>query len=73
MDKKLWDSLVLIVVLSNALGILVLFESIVFKFPYVTLFIFVLYGTWSFNKKMFAKKSDRKKIEVSNVDVVVEA
>jgi len=71
MDKKFWDSLVIVVVVSNALGILVLFESIIFKFPFITIFIFILYCTWSVNKKIFMKKTARKKLPIMDMNADV--
>jgi hypothetical protein len=56
MDKKFWETVGIILVVSNALGIVVLFEMLLFKFPYVSLFFIILYGTWKVNERLFKKK-----------------
>jgi hypothetical protein len=56
MDKKFWDTIGLILVLSNALDVVVLFEMIFFKFPYISIFVIIFYLVWEKNKKLFAKK-----------------
>lgn len=57
MDKKFWDTLGLILVVSNALGIFVLFEMLIFGFPYVSIFLIIFYFVWDFNKKLFKAKT----------------
>lgn len=57
MDKKLWDTLGLILVVSNALGIFVLFEMLIFGFPYVSIFLIIFYLVWDMNKKLFKLKT----------------
>lgn len=57
MDKKFWDTLGLILVISNALGIFVLFEMLIFGFPYVSIFIIIFYFVWDVNKKLFKVKT----------------
>lgn len=56
MDKKFWDTLGLILVVSNALGIFVLFEMLIFGFPYVSIFLIIFYLVWDVNKKIFKIK-----------------
>ncbi|MCX6730461.1 MAG: hypothetical protein NTZ55_01310 [Candidatus Roizmanbacteria bacterium] len=60
MDKKFWDTIGLIVIVSNALGIVVLFEMIFFKFPYISIFVVIFYFVLEANKKMFKAKSKAK-------------
>lgn len=60
MDKKFWDTIGLILVFSNAAGILVLFEMLIFKFPYVSLFLLIFYCMWEVNKKIFIQKPKEK-------------
>lgn len=57
MDKKFWDTLGLILVVSNALGIFVLFEMLIFGFPYVSIFLIIFYLVWDMNKKLFKLKT----------------
>jgi len=53
MDKTFWHTLGWILVISNALGIIILLETIIFKIPYVTLFIGIFFFIWEMNKKIF--------------------
>jgi HJR/Mrr/RecB family endonuclease len=65
MDKKFWDIIGIILVLSNALGVVVLLEMIFFKFPYISVFLIIFYFVWEMNKKMFMGKHKNK---AKNVD-----
>ena len=57
MDKNFWYTIGLIVVISNGFSILILFETLVFKRPYITLFIFIFFITYKINEGMFKKKA----------------
>lgn len=57
MDKKFWDTLGLILVVSNALGIFVLFEMLILGFPYISIFVIIFYFVWDVNKKLFKVKT----------------
>ncbi|MFZ2205861.1 MAG: hypothetical protein WA061_00195 [Microgenomates group bacterium] len=60
MDKKFWDTIGLILVFSNAAGIFVLFEMLILKFPFITLFFFIFYCVWEVNKKILIQKPKEK-------------
>ncbi|MCX6733119.1 MAG: hypothetical protein NTV98_06290 [Candidatus Roizmanbacteria bacterium] len=72
MDKKFWDTIGLIVIVSNALGIIVLFEMIFFKFPYISIFVVIFYFVLEMNKKMFKVKSKAKIKNPKQVDQALE-
>jgi len=52
MDKKFWDTIGLVLVFSNAACIFVLFEMLILKFPYISLFFLIFFCTWEMNKKV---------------------
>ena len=60
MDKKLWADIGLFVVICNGLSILILFETIVFKIPFITLFIGILTITYKVNLKLFSVRHPRE-------------
>jgi hypothetical protein len=54
-----WDlatTLGVILVVSNAIGILVLFEIILFGVPYISIFLVVFYIVYEINKSLFLKQ-----------------
>ena len=57
---KKWDfaqKLGLILVISNAVGIVVLLEMIFLRFPYITLFAVIFFITYEANKKLFTRRN----------------
>jgi len=44
-------------IITNAVGIIVLLETILFRIPYITLFIFIFGITYIINKKLLEEKS----------------
>jgi len=67
MDKKFWDTIGLVLVFSNAACIFVLFEMLILKFPYISLFFLIFYCMWEVNKKMFIYKQKEKSQILNNV------
>lgn len=54
-----WDlatTLGVILVVSNAIGILVLFEVILFGVPYISIFLVVFYVMYEINTSLFLKQ-----------------
>lgn len=59
-----WDlatTLGVILVVSNAIGILVLFEIILFGVPYISIFLVVFYMMYEINKSLFLKHTRKAK------------
>ena len=51
MEKKLWELLANILFITNGLCVLILIEVILYKFPFVTLFLVILYLAFHVNCK----------------------
>jgi len=60
MDKNFWNTIGLIVLVSNTLSIVVLFETLIFKRPYISLFIVLFFFTYKINEGLFKKKESLK-------------
>lgn len=69
MDKNFWNTIILVVVVSNGLSILVLFETLIFKKPFITLFILIFFATYKMNVRIFKKKKDSSKKNVLEMEV----
>lgn len=69
MDKKFWNTIILIVVLSNGLSILILFETLIFKKPFITLFILIFFATYRMNVRIFGKKRNTQKKQVLEMEI----
>lgn len=53
MERQLWFNISLILLVSNTLAVVILIETIIFKFPYLTLFIIITAASIYFNLKLF--------------------
>lgn len=53
MERRLWKNIAWFLLISNTLGILVLIETILFKIPFITLFIVTLGIVLYANLKLF--------------------
>lgn len=61
-----WDlatTLGVILIVSNAIGILVLFEIIIFGVPYISIFLVVFYIMYEVNKKFLFPERKKKNEE----------
>lgn len=57
MDKNFWNTIGLIILISNGLAIVVLFETLLFSKPFVSLFIMIFFVTYRLNEGLFKKTS----------------
>ncbi len=53
MERQLWRNLGIFLLISNTLGIFALFETIIFRFPYVTTFLVLFAILVYMNLKFF--------------------
>jgi len=56
MDKKIWTQIAVILLASNTIGLIILMEMVVFKFPYLSLFLVILSLSIYINSKVFKIK-----------------
>ncbi|MEK7097021.1 MAG: hypothetical protein AAB859_01755 [Patescibacteria group bacterium] len=55
MERRLWHSIGLFLLISNTVGIIALIESIIYKIPYFTIFLLIFGLIIFMNLKLFKK------------------
>ena len=53
MEKKIWNVVAVFLLVSNTFGIIILVETLIFKKPYISIFILILFASVYFNMKIF--------------------